>query len=108
MLLDARERLAEGQRRPGAKSAPPVSSVLSELTGGIDDEFISPDDVRLNPSYYQYYYSNKNTNPRLPPPLFIGERNRARFPAPLWSADDVTETRTKTQKRAHMPMHTRN
>lgn len=30
---------------------------------------ISPDDPRLSPAYYAYYYSQRRLDPRLPPPL---------------------------------------
>jgi hypothetical protein len=33
-------------------------------------EGISPQDPRLDPNYYAYYYSQRPPNPRLPPPLF--------------------------------------
>lgn len=32
---------------------------------------ISPDDPRLSPGYYAYYYSQRRLDPRLPPPLVV-------------------------------------
>ena len=32
---------------------------------------ISPDDPRLSPGYYAYYYSQRRLDPRLPPPLVL-------------------------------------
>lgn len=51
-------------------SAPPVVpktdfSIISPLMG----EKISPQDPRLDPAYYTYYYSQRPLDPRLPPPL---------------------------------------
>mmetsp|Transcript_18657 Transcript_18657/g.30290 ORF Transcript_18657/g.30290 Transcript_18657/m.30290 type:complete len:178 (+) Transcript_18657:121-654(+) len=57
-------------------SAPPqISARVQELEDGkfIDSrsgEKIGADDPRLTPEYYQYYYSQKPLDPRLPPPLY--------------------------------------
>lgn len=50
-----------------SSSAPPVlrENFLSAFSG----EEISPQDPRLDPAYYTYYYSQRPLDPRLPPPL---------------------------------------
>ncbi|KAI7726627.1 hypothetical protein M8C21_025201 [Ambrosia artemisiifolia] len=62
-------------------SAPPtVEGSLSavgrynEFAGG--NEFMSEDELRADPAYVSYYYSNVNLNPRLPPPLLSKEDYR--------------------------------
>lgn len=35
----------------------------------LNGESINPQDPRLDPNYYTYYYSHRNLDPRLPPPL---------------------------------------
>ncbi len=32
---------------------------------------LSPDDPRLDPGYYAYYYSQRPLDPRLPPPILL-------------------------------------
>jgi len=46
-------------------SAPPA--FLGEDAQVPDD--IAPDDLRLSPAYYKFYYSQRPLDPRLPPPL---------------------------------------
>uniref|UniRef100_A0A5B6ZNN8 PUM-HD domain-containing protein n=1 Tax=Davidia involucrata TaxID=16924 RepID=A0A5B6ZNN8_DAVIN len=41
--------------------------------GGADFGGVSEDELRSDPSYISYYYSNVNLNPRLPPPLLSKE-----------------------------------
>ncbi|XP_051152968.1 pumilio homolog 2-like [Andrographis paniculata] len=43
--------------------------------------FLSEEDIRSDPAYLSYYYSNVNLNPRLPPPLLSREdwRSSRRF-----------------------------
>jgi len=36
-----------------------------------DFDNISPQDPRLDPGYYAYYYSRRPLDPRLPPPLIL-------------------------------------
>eukprot|EP01119_Soliformovum_irregulare_P003593 TRINITY_DN1429_c0_g1_i1.p1 TRINITY_DN1429_c0_g1~~TRINITY_DN1429_c0_g1_i1.p1 ORF type:complete len:819 (+),score=254.62 TRINITY_DN1429_c0_g1_i1:2889-5345(+) len=53
-----------------SSSAPPVMrendlKFFTTVTG----ETISPQDPRLDPAYYTYYYSQRPLDPRLPPPL---------------------------------------
>ncbi|KAJ6311776.1 hypothetical protein OIU77_013514 [Salix suchowensis] len=67
-------------------SAPPtVEGSLSSIGGLFDGtgvpgikksnkgEFLSEEDFRSDPAYVNYYYSNVNLNPRLPPPLLSKE-----------------------------------
>jgi len=66
-----------------SSSAPPVVPESnfpppSPLSG----ENLSPQDPRLDPGYYAYYYSNRAINPRLPPPLvtpYPGNYNQIQF-----------------------------
>ncbi|XP_076890887.1 pumilio homolog 1-like [Bidens hawaiensis] len=44
---------------------------FSEFAGG--NGFMSEDELRADPAYISYYYSNVNLNPRLPPPLLSKE-----------------------------------
>ncbi|CAH1418215.1 unnamed protein product [Lactuca virosa] len=44
---------------------------FSEFAGG--NGFMSEDELRADPAYLSYYYSNVNLNPRLPPPLLSKE-----------------------------------
>ncbi|KAD3068224.1 hypothetical protein R6Q59_017831 [Mikania micrantha] len=44
---------------------------FSELASG--NGFVSEDELRADPAYASYYYSNMNLNPRLPPPLVSKE-----------------------------------
>jgi len=51
-------------------SAPPVMPKNNEnFIQSITGETISPQDPRLDPAYYAYYYSQRPLDPRLPPPL---------------------------------------
>ncbi|KAH7548125.1 hypothetical protein JRO89_XS14G0071000 [Xanthoceras sorbifolium] len=61
-------------------SAPPtVEGSLSSIGGlfkKISDNnggFLSEEELRADPAYVNYYYSNVNLNPRLPPPLLSKE-----------------------------------
>ncbi|XP_043817118.1 pumilio homolog 1 isoform X3 [Manihot esculenta] len=67
-------------------SAPPtVEGSLSSIGGLFDATglpaikknnkggFLSEEDIRSDPAYVNYYYSNVNLNPRLPPPLLSKE-----------------------------------
>lgn len=49
-------------------SAPPQLSIVEQPTY-VNGEAISPEDPRLSPAYYAYYYSQRPIDPRLPPPL---------------------------------------
>jgi len=51
-------------------SAPPVLREHDlKLFSTVAGEQISPQDPRLDPAYYAYYYSQRPLDPRLPPPL---------------------------------------
>ncbi|KAL3521123.1 hypothetical protein ACH5RR_019272 [Cinchona calisaya] len=55
-------------------SAPPtVEGSLSCLFGGGGRGGLSEEEIRSDPAYVKYYYSNVNLNPRLPPPLLSKE-----------------------------------
>mmetsp|Transcript_7102 Transcript_7102/g.9824 ORF Transcript_7102/g.9824 Transcript_7102/m.9824 type:complete len:877 (-) Transcript_7102:379-3009(-) len=72
-----REVLSESQLKQLASirssSAPPIlpeydfKGMMNPL--GATGEPISPQDPRLDPAYYAYYYSQRPLDPRLPPPL---------------------------------------
>ncbi|XP_057451661.1 pumilio homolog 2-like isoform X1 [Lotus japonicus] len=47
---------------------------FSEFPGANhENDFASEEELRSDPAYLQYYYSNVNLNPRLPPPLLSKE-----------------------------------
>lgn len=46
-----------------------VGSAIAEFGNG----FMSEEELRSDPAYLSYYYSNVNLNPRLPPPLLSRE-----------------------------------
>ncbi|CAI0443266.1 unnamed protein product [Linum tenue] len=59
-------------------SAPPtVEGSLSSIGGLLRKNgaggFLSEEELRSDPAYVNYYYSNANVNPRLPPPLLSKE-----------------------------------
>ena len=59
-------------------SAPPtvegsLSAVGGLFGGGGDRGFASEEELRADPAYVNYYYSNVNLNPRLPQPLLSKE-----------------------------------
>ncbi|XP_059660783.1 pumilio homolog 2-like isoform X2 [Cornus florida] len=50
------------------------SGAFSEFAGGKSGNgFMSEEELRSDPAYLSYYYSNVNLNPRLPPPLLSKE-----------------------------------
>ncbi|XVE59292.1 hypothetical protein DITRI_Ditri05aG0034400 [Diplodiscus trichospermus] len=61
----------------GAAAAPVATSgvtAFSALAGVKDGNgFASEEELRSDPAYHSYYYSNVNLNPRLPPPLLSKE-----------------------------------
>ncbi|XP_042968711.1 pumilio homolog 1-like [Carya illinoinensis] len=84
-LTDREKEL--GMYRSG--SAPPtVEGSLSEVGGLFDASvvmgfkknggqgLVSEDELRADPMYVNYYHSNVNLNPRLPPPLLSKEERR--------------------------------
>ncbi|OMO96777.1 hypothetical protein COLO4_15099 [Corchorus olitorius] len=57
-------------------SAPPtVEGSLNSIGGLVNSNggFLSEEELRADPAYVNYYYSNGNLNPRLPPPLLSRE-----------------------------------
>ncbi|KAH9661534.1 Pumilio [Citrus sinensis] len=48
-------------------------SELSRAKAGNNNGFSSEEELRSDPAYLSYYYSNVNLNPRLPPPLLSKE-----------------------------------
>lgn len=61
-------------------SAPPTVEGSLNAVGGLFDAkrsdgkgFVSEEELRTDPAYVNYYYSNVNLNPRLPPPLLSKE-----------------------------------
>lgn len=57
-------------------SAPPtVEGSLNSIGGLLNSKggFLSEEELRADPAYVNYYYSNGNLNPRLPPPLLSRE-----------------------------------
>ncbi|KAK0591997.1 hypothetical protein LWI29_011652 [Acer saccharum] len=61
-------------------SAPPTVEGSLNSIGGLfkkisdnNGGFLSEEELRSDPSYVNYYYSNVNLNPRLPPPLLSKE-----------------------------------
>jgi len=85
LLLREREREKErGLDIFRSPSAPPtvdgsLSSVGGLFAGGGESPFaggkreITDEELRSDPAYINYYYSNVNLNPRLPPPLLSKE-----------------------------------
>jgi pumilio RNA-binding family len=52
------------------------ASALMGLTKNGGKGLVSEDELRADPAYVSYYYSNVNLNPRLPPPLLSKEERR--------------------------------
>ncbi|KAE8676404.1 Pumilio-like protein 3 [Hibiscus syriacus] len=51
-----------------------AATSFSAFAGGKNGNgFASEEELRSDPAYHSYYYSNVNLNPRLPPPLFSKE-----------------------------------
>jgi hypothetical protein len=66
---------AQQQGRPA--SAPPSVHLRSDNSSGpltASTNQISPNDIRLSPEYFYYYYSQRPLDPRLPPPLISWEQ----------------------------------
>jgi pumilio RNA-binding family len=55
-------------------SAPPtVECAMSAAAAGGGGGLLLDDELRADPAYQSYYYSNAHLNPRLPPPLLSKE-----------------------------------
>ncbi|VFQ76671.1 unnamed protein product [Cuscuta campestris] len=63
--------------------------------------FVSEDEVRSDPAYLSYYYSNVNLNPRLPPPLLSKEDWR--FTQRLQGGGSAIGDRRKVHKNDGSP-----
>ncbi|KAL1090729.1 hypothetical protein V6Z11_D07G110000 [Gossypium hirsutum] len=59
-----------GAAASGGSGATPFSAFHGIKNG---NGFASEEELRSDPSYHSYYYSNVNLNPRLPPPLLSKE-----------------------------------
>ncbi|KAG8380532.1 hypothetical protein BUALT_Bualt06G0025400 [Buddleja alternifolia] len=59
--------------------------------------FLTEEEIRSHPAYLEYYYSNENLNPRLPPPLFSKEdwRLAQRVRAAGFGLDGIGDSRDK-------------
>lgn len=58
----------------GGGSGGGLAGPFSEFPGANhENDFASEEELRSDPAYLQYYYSNVNLNPRLPPPLLSKE-----------------------------------
>jgi pumilio RNA-binding family len=66
-------------------SAPPtVEGAMSAAAAGGGGGLLLDDELRADPAYQSYYYTNAHLNPRLPPPLLSKEdwrssQHRLRF-----------------------------
>jgi pumilio RNA-binding family len=54
-------------------SAPPTVEGAMAMAAGGGGEVLLDDELRADPAYQSYYYSNAHLNPRLPPPLLSKE-----------------------------------
>ncbi|ONK67730.1 uncharacterized protein A4U43_C05F3150 [Asparagus officinalis] len=56
-------------------SCPPTVEGSLNAIEGVDDGhgFLNEEELRSDPAYLSYYYSNVNLNPRLPPPVMSKE-----------------------------------
>lgn len=54
-------------------SAPPTVEGSLSAVGGLFHGGFAEEEIRCDPAYISYYYSNVNLNPRLPPPVLSKE-----------------------------------
>ncbi|ONK62223.1 uncharacterized protein A4U43_C07F1640 [Asparagus officinalis] len=54
-------------------SCPPTVEGSLNAIDGIKNELLTEEELRSDPAYLSYYYSNVNLNPRLPPPVMSKE-----------------------------------
>ncbi|KAM3309301.1 pumilio 2 [Capsicum chacoense] len=79
LLRDQRRQEADDREKElnmyRSGSAPPTVEGSLNAVGGLfnDNGFMSEEELRSDPEYLSYYYSNVNLNPRLPPPLLSKE-----------------------------------
>ncbi|KAM2056859.1 hypothetical protein FF2_029109 [Malus domestica] len=72
--LNAVGGLFAGGGRGGGGGGGGAGAAFSEFPGAKNGNgFESEEELRSDPAYIQYYYSNVNLNPRLPPPLLSKE-----------------------------------
>ncbi|KAH9607559.1 hypothetical protein KSS87_019110 [Heliosperma pusillum] len=71
--IDYSEELGRNYDVFRSPSAPPTVDGSLAAIGGVFAGEISEDELRSDPAYINYYYSNVNLNPRLPPPLLSKE-----------------------------------
>lgn len=97
ILLRERERERErGFDIFRSPSAPPtvdgslsaIGGAFSGGDGGVNREGIE-EELRSDPAYINYYYSNVNLNPRLPPPLLSKEDWRYTQRWSVWSLEKL-------------------
>eukprot|EP00005_Dracoamoeba_jomungandri_P000822 CAMPEP_0174250706 /NCGR_PEP_ID=MMETSP0439-20130205/793_1 /TAXON_ID=0 /ORGANISM="Stereomyxa ramosa, Strain Chinc5" /LENGTH=861 /DNA_ID=CAMNT_0015330845 /DNA_START=106 /DNA_END=2691 /DNA_ORIENTATION=- len=69
-LAEAKAELAL-QRPSSAPAIMPDSRLPLHVASPSELEEINPQDPRLDPQYYEYYYSQRPLDPRLPPPLIL-------------------------------------
>jgi hypothetical protein len=68
-----RRRFARSASRGSMSShvcGAPLLSSAALAAASSSDQPVGPDDPRLSPEYYAYYYQQRPLDPRLPPPLF--------------------------------------
>lgn len=79
LLRDQRRQEADDREKElnmyRSGSAPPTVEGSLNAVGGLfnNSGFMSEEELRSDPAYLSYYYSNVNLNPRLPPPLLSKE-----------------------------------
>lgn len=79
LLRDQRRQEADEREKElnmyRSGSAPPTVEGSLNAVGGLftNSGFMSEEELRSDPAYLSYYYSNVNLNPRLPPPLLSKE-----------------------------------
>jgi len=79
-----------------SESAPPDVD-LNEI-----DDSLKETDFRYDPNYFTYYYSQKNTNPRLPPPV-MNWRLKPNFLNPIGKKDSWDTKITVEQQQQQQP-----
>lgn len=67
------ELFRSGSAPPTVEGAMSLAASVGGGGGGGGDEVLLDDELRADPAYQSYYYSNAHLNPRLPPPLLSKE-----------------------------------
>jgi pumilio RNA-binding family len=77
LLREQRDRERELNMYRSGSAPPTVEGSLNAVGGmyggGADFSGVPDEELRSDPAYISYYYSNVNLNPRLPPPLLSKE-----------------------------------